>query len=103
MSRQPASTGEAQLFFLFDLGTRVSGYPEVARSVHVWHLRTAYPGDEVMRPGSDGVSPNDRSIGVPGAIQFDLPTQLSHVGSLTYVARRMAREHWLDWLPADPR
>lgn len=103
MSRKPASTGEAQLFFLFDLGTRITGYPEVANTIQVWHLRTAYPSDEVMAPGSDGVSPNDKTIGVTGAIQLDLPSQLSHVAALTFVARRMARERWLEWLSAEAR
>jgi pimeloyl-ACP methyl ester carboxylesterase len=98
MARKAADDGESQLFFLFDLGTRITNYPPSAARVRVWHLRTQFPADHVMEPGPDHLAPNEITVGVPAAFQYTLPAELSHVASLTYVARRIARENWLEWL-----
>ncbi len=102
LARRPAETGEEQLYFLFDLGSRITTYPPAAKSVQVFHLATQYPADHVMAPGQDGTAPNDPQVGVPGATHLTLPADLSHVGALSYVARRIAREHWLGWLATPP-
>lgn len=99
---RPADAHDAQLFFLFDLGTRLTHYPPAAPRVAVWHLRTSYPSDRVMKPGEDGVSPNEPLTGVPGATTVDLAPQLSHVGALTWVARRIGRRGWDAWLGSLP-
>ncbi len=102
LARRPADTGEEQLYFLFDLGSRIATYPPAAPGVRVFHLATQYPADHVMAPGKDGTAPNDPQVGVPGATHLTLPADLSHVGALSWVARRMAREHWLGWLTTGP-
>ncbi len=98
LDRKPHDSGEAQLFFLFDLGTRISNYPQPGRGVSVWHLSTQYPADKVMKPGKDGISPNDPRVKVPGATVLSLPARLSHVAALSFVARRISREGWTEWM-----
>ena len=87
-------------FFLFDLGTRLKGSKEPSDHVRVVHLRTSYPADKWMRPGPDGVAPNAAEAGVPGATVVDLPEELSHVGALLWVTRRISKQGWDHWLDA---
>ncbi len=77
--------------FLRDLGATKKGFPAAAPNVTVTHLRTQYPGDLVMEPVFEGHAPNMRGVGVLGATEIDLPSQLSHDGSLLYVVRRLAK------------
>lgn len=77
--------------FMKDLGARKTGFPAAAPNVVVTHLRTQYPGDAVMEPIVDGHAPNLRGVGVLGATHIDLPSDLSHDGSLIYVVRRLAK------------
>ena len=67
------------------------GFPAAARNVLVTHLRTQFPGDVVMEPKFDRHAPNMRGVGVLGATEIDLPSSLSHDGSLLYVARRLVK------------
>lgn len=98
LARTPPESGEAELAFVLDLGRRIKHYPPAALGVRVWHLRTRFPADNIMEPGADGLSPNDISTGVPGAQRVTLPRALSHMGSLTWVARKLATASWLSWL-----
>lgn len=77
--------------FLKDLGATTKGFPAAAPNVLVTHLRTQFPGDAVMEPKFDGHAPNMRGVGVLGATEIDLPSALSHDGSLLYVAKRLAK------------
>ena len=94
--RAPNADGRAEARFMLDFDTRISGYPAAPGSVAMVHLRTQYPGDEVMKP-TPLHQRNDPKIGVPGARQIDLPATLTHDGSLVYVARKVADGTWRGW------
>jgi hypothetical protein len=79
------------------MGLRHTFYPASAAGVRVVHLRTSALSDGYMRPSREHI-PNDRHVGVPGAPQFDLPTELDHPTSLVYVAKRIADGTWSEWL-----
>ena len=76
--------------FLNDLGSIRHQYSAAAPNVTVIHLRTSYPGDRVMKPNAYGRAPNQRGVKVENAREVDLPEDLSHDGSLVYVARQLA-------------
>jgi hypothetical protein len=95
MLNKDASPLQVRLFPLLGLG--FSGYPEAAAGVRVVHLRTSAKSDGYMRPSGEHL-PNDRSVGVPGAPQFDLPEELDHPTALVYVAKRIADGTWSEWL-----
>jgi hypothetical protein len=90
-----AAPQQVRLFGL--MGLRNTYYPQAAAGVRVVHLRTSARSDTYMRPSGEHI-PNDRSIGVPGAPQIDLPEELDHPGSLVYVAKRIADGTWTEWL-----
>lgn len=88
--------GRNESRFMLDLGTRFRRYPEAARGVRAVHLRTSFPADKVMEPQGEFV-PNDRAVGLPGAPQVDLPAELGHVESLSWVARKIGDGSWREW------
>jgi hypothetical protein len=88
--------GRNESRFMLDLGTRFTRYPEAGRGVRAVHLRTQFPADGVMKPQGEFV-PNDRAVGIPGAPQVDLPKELGHVESLTWVAKKVADGTWREW------
>jgi hypothetical protein len=100
--RAPNADGSQQALFFFDLGTRITGYPAAAAGVRVVHLRTHYPADWVMEPNGD-LSPNDPTVGVPGAPQLELPDGLGHPESLEYVAAEIAADRWKRWRDGEPQ
>ena len=83
---------------MLDFGTRITEYPVAPTSVATVHLRTQYPGDQVMKP-KDGLAPNDPAVGIPGARQVDLPATLTHDEALVYVAQKIADGTWREWFP----
>jgi len=97
VSRSGNAGGAEEATVMLDLGSAIAAYPEAARGVRVLHLRTQYPADSVMKP-SLGRTPNDPSIGVPGARQVNLPDTLNHMTALHYVAERVADGTWVQWL-----
>ncbi len=99
--REPNADGSEEVRFMLDFGTRIQGYPVAPTSVAAVHLRTQYPGDQVMKP-TKGVSPNDPHIGIPGARQVDLPADLTHDSALAYVAAKIADGSWRAWFTPEP-
>ncbi len=93
----PLAEGRAQPSFFFDLGAEIFRYPPSGPGVEVYHLRTQYPADRVMRRTPLGGLPNDRSVKVPGARQIDLPPSIGHVEALGYVAQRLVDGTWSSW------
>jgi hypothetical protein len=75
--------------FMKDLGATKTGFAAAAPNVRVTHFRTQYPGDLVMEPKFGQHAPNQAGIGVTGATEIDLPDNLTHDGSLLFVARRL--------------
>jgi|GEM_PF-1437357 len=84
-----AEEEEGENRFMRDLGSTKTGFPAAAAHVHVTHYRTSYPGDLVMEPKFGQHAPNQPGVGVQGATETDLPKQLTHDGSLLFVARKM--------------
>lgn len=78
--------------FMLDLGATKTGFPAAAPNVRVTHFRTQYPGDLVMEPRFKQHSPNQPGVGVKGATEIDLPDNLTHDGSLLFVARRLVTQ-----------
>ncbi len=76
--------------FFNDLGSTKDGYSAAAPFVTVVHYRTTFPADQVMKPNMFGHAPNQRGIKVEGATEVDLPDNLTHSGSLIYVAQQLA-------------
>jgi len=97
LARRRNREGRAEARFMLDLGTMIDGYPPAARGVRVAHLRTSPSADPVMQPSADGHVPNHPAVGVPGAPQLNLPTQLGHDESLQFVAERLVDGAWVDW------
>ena len=87
--------------FFNDLGSTKDGFTAAAPNVFVTHYRTSYPGDQVMKPNVFGHSPNLRGIKVEGATEVDLPIELTHEGSLLYVAQQLALDAGVK-LPTQP-
>ena len=75
--------------FLKDLGATKKGFPAAAANVRVIHYRTHFPGDPSMEPRFKKHQPNKSGVGVKGATEVDLPENLTHDGSLLFIARRM--------------
>lgn len=90
------TAGRNESRFLLDLGTRFREYAPAGRGVRTVHLRTQFPADQVMKPQGE-FAPNDRAVGSPGAPQVDLPAELGHVESLTWVAKKVADGTWREW------
>lgn len=86
----PVDERDDRTQFFNDLGAARSGYPAAAPNVHVIHLRTQYPADNVMKPSRAGYQPNALSAVVKGARLIDLPETLGHDDSLLYAARQLA-------------
>jgi hypothetical protein len=78
--------------FMKDLGATKTGFPAAAPNVRVTHFRTQFPGDTVMEPKFAQHAPNQAGVGVKGATEIDLPDNLTHDGSLLFVARRLVTQ-----------
>ena len=76
--------------------THMTEYPVAPMSMASVHLRTQYPGDQVMKPTAQH-APNDPKVGIPGARQIDLPARLTHGGARKYVAEKIADGTWRAW------
>lgn len=100
-ARPPNSDGRAEAKFMLDFDTGITGYPVAPLAMAAAHLRTQYPGDSVMKPSGTHL-PNDPSVGIPGAKQFDLPADLTHDSALDYVAGKIVDGTWRAWFPDDP-
>jgi hypothetical protein len=98
--RTPNPGGQAQAKFMLDFGTRVVEYPVGPAAMAVVHLRTQYPGDQVMKPTATH-APNDPTVGIPGAKQIDLPAQLNHDSALAWVAAKIVDGSWQAWFARD--
>lgn len=92
------SDGRAEARFMLDLGSDITRYPTPPTALAAVHLRTQYPGDQVMKPKGTHL-PNDPAVGLAGARQVDLPPELTHDGSVEWVAHRIAEGSWRAWFP----
>jgi hypothetical protein len=87
--------------FFNDLGSTKDGYTAAAPNVTVFHYRTTYPADQVMKPNPFGHAPNQRGCKVANATEIDLPTNLTHDGSVLYIAQQLAIAEGVQ-LPSTP-
>ena len=87
-------------FFLMAMGGAFRDYAPVGKGVEVFHLRTQAPADPVMKPRRGGKLPNDPRVGVPGAYQVSLPSELGHDQSLLYATERLEDGGWVKWRSA---
>ena len=83
-----AEEQDGEYRFLRDLGGTKTGFAAAAPNVFVTHFRTHYPADDAMAPRF-GREPNLKGIGVAGATEIDLPQNLTHDGSLLFVAKQL--------------
>lgn len=94
----PLRDGDPDLMFFMDLGIQPT-YPKATAGVRVLHLRTRPPADVEMT-ALLGHVPNDARVGVPGALQLELPATLSHADALVYVAGRLSSGAFDPWCEA---
>ncbi len=83
---------EGENRFMKDLGATKTSFPAAAANVRVTHLRTHYPGDQVMEPKFGQHAPNQAGVGVKGSTEVDLPEDLTHDGALMFVARQWLKQ-----------
>lgn len=78
----------------------VRWYGRAAPGVRGVHLRTN-PLVDPISDSRNGHDPIDPRVGIPGALQIDLPRKLGHDPALIWTAERLGDGRWRDWFPAE--
>lgn len=93
----PEAEAKEEERFLLEMGGAFRNYAPAGKGIEVFHLRTQAPADPVMRPLREGRLPNDPRVGVPGAFQVNLPSDVGHDPSLLFATERLEDGSWVKW------